>query len=245
MMRSRLIGIIAIAACGWAAMPGAAGANRARSSLPLQSPAGIALDASGNIYVTDNARNDVLKLAPAGKAIGQWGKKGKAPGQFSTPAGIAVDSHGTLYVSDYDNRRVERFSPAAGSCWACGARVLALGTIYMSDPDSRLDKISASGSLLGRWGGKGSKVGKLAQFTGGVAVDGKGHVYIADSGNRRVQLFSSAGGLLAFFGGDSRFPFGSEPSQIAVDLHYSMYVTAGGQIVKLSYGGKVLARWSS
>jgi hypothetical protein len=44
----------------------------------------------------------------------------------------------------------------------------------MSDPDSRLDKISASGSLLGRWGGKGSKVGKLAQFTGGVAVDGKG-----------------------------------------------------------------------
>jgi len=69
---------------------------------------GIALDASGNIYVADSVAHRIAKYTPAGDLGWVSGRLGEAPGEFKAPTGIAVDQAGSLYVADAGNRRVQK-----------------------------------------------------------------------------------------------------------------------------------------
>src|SRR6185369_14139532 len=71
-------------------------------------PAGIAVDAEGNVYVTDQALDRVVKFASDGTPLIQWGASGTSPGQFNAPFGVAIDDR-TLYVVDQLNSRVQKF----------------------------------------------------------------------------------------------------------------------------------------
>jgi DNA-binding beta-propeller fold protein YncE len=74
-------------------------------------PDGIAIDSSGNVYVSDTINNDrVQKFTPNGVHINQWGNPGHGNNQFENPAGIAVGSSGNIYVVDQNNSRIEKFS---------------------------------------------------------------------------------------------------------------------------------------
>jgi DNA-binding beta-propeller fold protein YncE len=72
-------------------------------------PYGLAVDASGTIYVADAGDNTIKKLSPTGKVLATWGKTGSAPGELSWPEGVAVDAQGDLYVSDIRNHRIVKF----------------------------------------------------------------------------------------------------------------------------------------
>ncbi|MCX5888029.1 MAG: SBBP repeat-containing protein, partial [Deltaproteobacteria bacterium] len=122
-------------------------------------PEGVAIDSSGNIYVTDPQNNRVSKFTPDGQYILGWGSKGILNGQFNQSNGIAVDSTGNVYVTDRYNHRVQKFSStgmflatwgSVGSWdgqfdYPYGVTVDSSGYVYVSDTENnRIQKFAPS-----------------------------------------------------------------------------------------------------
>jgi DNA-binding beta-propeller fold protein YncE len=78
----------------------------------LYYPYGIAIDASGNIWVADYDNSRVEEFSSTGTYESQFGSYGSSNGQFAVPEGIAIDSRGNIWVADNRNNRVEEFSSA-------------------------------------------------------------------------------------------------------------------------------------
>ncbi len=127
----------------------------------LNHPQHVAVDGNGYVYVTDGNNNRVEKFDTNGNFIMHWGScvPGSGNGQFNGPVGIAIDSDDVIYVTDDNNNRVEKF-------------------------DSTGNYISQFGSSAPVAGGK------LGQFNFplGLGLDGSGNLYVADSGNQRVEI---------------------------------------------------------
>lgn len=71
---------------------------------------GIAVDADGNVHVTDSGNHRVQKFTRNGRFLAAWGSPGDQPGEFRTPLGIAVDADRQVYVVDSLNNRVQKFT---------------------------------------------------------------------------------------------------------------------------------------
>jgi hypothetical protein len=131
--------------------------------------------------------------------------------------GVAVAPDGTVYVADTGNHRIQRFS-ATGPSWGSGApqrlrrrAVLLLAWMgrgggprrhglrggYLQPPHPALQR--HRGTFLGKWGSYGSGDGQF-DYPYGVAVAPDGTVYVADSGNHRIQRFSATGAFLGKVG---------------------------------------------
>ena len=95
----------------WASYEG--GANPDQTLGVYRGPRGIAVDAYGQVYVSDTYTHRVQLLAADGTPLAQWGTEGGAPGELRSPSGVAVDASGALYVADTGNHRVQRLLPAA------------------------------------------------------------------------------------------------------------------------------------
>ncbi len=77
----------------------------------LNGPAGIAIDTSGLIYVSEDGshRISAAVFTSEGQFISTFGRRGSGPGEFNRPRGLAVNKDGILYVCDLDNNRVQCF----------------------------------------------------------------------------------------------------------------------------------------
>jgi streptogramin lyase len=117
------------------------------------------------------------------------------------------------------------------------------GNLYVTDASQRVTVISPQGKVLRRWGHDGHGPGQFSfvkhdptapGVSAGIAVAADGRVYVADSGNARIEAFTPAGGFLLQFGSlgnaDSQFVF---PGALAVDGDGNVYV-ADGQELTLS-----------
>ena len=69
----------------------------------------LAVDASGYVYVADDANHRIQKSDCNGNFRKEWGEEGSDKGEFKFPKGVAVDALGYLYVSDDGNCRVQKF----------------------------------------------------------------------------------------------------------------------------------------
>ena len=169
-------------------------------------PLGIVLDADGNLYVTDlTGSQRVLKFDPTGKLLVTYGEDQG----FLFPNGVAVDADGRVYVTDSNNGRLFVFA-ADGPILArigrgAGAGNLGLPRGIAIDGQGRAFVVDSSGQgvlvyavlepgqeqpeHLGFFGGHGIADGEFA-FPMGVAVDTHGRVYIADTANGRIQVWS-------------------------------------------------------
>ena len=107
--------------------------------------------------------------------------------------------------------------------------------------------VEAPPLFAGRWGTTGSDSGEF-QHPRGVAVDAAGNVYVADSGNNRVQKFTSTGTYLTQWGtyGSGNGQFG-HPEGVAVDGDGNVYVTEdeNSRVQKFTSTGIFLTRWGT
>jgi DNA-binding beta-propeller fold protein YncE len=182
------------------------------------SPTGIAVDGTGNVYVAETAGSRVQKLSPAGQSVARWDLKGKGIGDLFLPGGLSVDQGGFVYLTEAYNNLVLKFDPNSGAIvgrWGgpvggeagqlhgpTGVGVDAAGNILVSDAQNwRIQKLAADGSFVTQWrncldgdppcelAGAGSEPGQFFASRA-VTVDGQGSVYVADTGNKRIQRFS-------------------------------------------------------
>jgi DNA-binding beta-propeller fold protein YncE len=134
-------------------------------------PGGVAVDSSGDVYVTDRGNNRIQKFTGDGTFITKWGSYGSGDGQFNDPGDVAVDSSGDVYVADRYNNRIQKFQ-LANPCPA-GTTQTTSGICFIT-----------------KWGTQGSGNGQFDRPIG-VAVDSSsGRVYVAERENYRIQVFS-------------------------------------------------------
>src|ERR1041384_718273 len=193
--------------------------------------AGVAVDASGNVYAADPGNNRIQKFSSAGTFIIKWGSNGTGDGQFAGPQGVSVDSSGNVYVADTGNNRIQKFDSSgtfitkwgsAGSSdgqfsGPCGVSADTSGNVYVSDTgNSRIQKFSSTGTFLESFGASGNGDG---QFSGPqyVAADSTGNIYVADTGNDRVQKLSSAAVVAANAGTDQTVECGGSLTAVTLD----------------------------
>lgn len=162
-------------------------------------PRGIAIDGDGNVYVTDTGYKRVKKYNSQGKLILEWGKSGSGPGEFVEPVGIAIDKNNQVYVADTGNRRIQVFNsqgtylyqwPVSGWEEFYSEPYLEIderGRIFLTDSyHHRVLIYSQEGNLLGILGQQGAKLGEF-NLPRGIGLDPQGYLYLADTGNHRIQ----------------------------------------------------------
>ncbi len=205
------------------------GAQSVISTSALDNPAGIAVDASGNLYISDTGNNRVLKET---LASGSYTESEIGSG-LSSPNGIAVDGVGNVYIADSGNNRILIETLAAGTYTQnvvlnkglytpLGVAVDASGNVYIADTyNNRLIK-----ETLSSQGYTQTMLNSDLYEPSSVAVDGAGNVYIADTGNwRALKLTLQSNGYF------SQAPLGcglEKPRGISVDGSGNVYIADDG-----------------
>jgi sugar lactone lactonase YvrE len=225
----------------------------------LYKPSGIAIDNSGNVFVSDTYNNRIQEFTSAGSFATQWGTSGTGNGQFQYPYGLAIDGSGNFYVVDQNNSRIQKFSSGGSylAQWGSsgtgngqflypwGIAINGSGNIYVTD-QNRVQEFTAGGTYLTQWGTLGTGNGQF-NSTIGIAIDASANVYVVDSNNNRIQEFTSAGSYITQWGsqgsGNGQFQY---PDAISLDGSGNVYVSDNsGHVQEFTSAGGFLAKWGS
>jgi DNA-binding beta-propeller fold protein YncE len=178
----------------------------------LNAPADVVVADDGSIFVADGhangTNNRVVKYAPDGSVILEWGQTGYAPGEFRTLHAIAIDSRGRVFVADRSNNRIQIFDQEGTfiTQWTQFGRPSGIffdenDQIFVADSES--DDVQNPGWEMGirigdaatgwvtafhlyPWGDPRSTVGNGAEF---VAVDRAGNMYGGEPAPRNLQKY--------------------------------------------------------
>ncbi len=208
----------------------------------------VRIDKDDNIWVADKGSDMVIKFNLDGRVTMVFGRKleasdeGTEPLKHPKPSLPAVDG---------------LFRQVTDMAWD------AAGNTYISDGyiNSRIAKADKDGTWLKSWGEPGDKPGQL-NTPHSIAVDAQNNVYVADRGNRRIQVFDSDGKFLRQITidvpapADARPAIGNKPTSTTGTMSpgapWTLCITPGpnqvlftsdafpGRIYKLSLDGKVL-----
>jgi trimeric autotransporter adhesin len=206
------------------------------TSAKLYAPAGVAVDRQGNVYVATYQDNRVRKVSAGGTistfagtgVAGFSGDGGPATAaKLYAPKGVAVDGQGNVYIADSNNFRVRKVTPT--------------GTITTF----------AGGGKPGVLGDGGAATSAALRNPFGVAVDGRGNVYIADTDNMRVRKVSAGGTITTIAGTGVQGSSGDGgpataallrfPDAVAVDGPGNVYIAdrENNRVRKVSAGGTI------
>ena len=192
--------------------------------ITMSSPAGIVVDAAGNVYVADTGNNRIVEVNAQGIAsVLTVSGLGTA---LSAPNGIAIDGSGNLYIADTGNSRIVKVdSSGAGTVVATGGVTLSApkgvaldqsGNLFIADTgNNRIVEVTSGGSAAALTITVSSGVSTLTNPIG-LAVNVSGKLYIADSGHNRVVTAaagSMTGVVVGILGGVTL----SNPTAVAVD----------------------------
>ena len=234
----------------------------------LTQPSDAAVDPDGNLWILDKGNNRVEKFNANGEYLSKFGATGSGNGQFNGPSGIAFDSEGNVWIADTANNRVQKFNPngeylskfgatGSGNGQFKGPTGIAIdptsGMIFVVDHGNhRVERFTKKGIYFGQGGSYGWEDAQFIEPTG-VAIGGPSGaapytVLVTDSGNNRVQKFTSEGIFLTKFGsaGSQNGQF-NRPGAIEVDSVGNVWIAdeSNGRIQEFNQAGEYLARFGS
>jgi sugar lactone lactonase YvrE len=140
-------------------------------------PHGLFVDKEGNVWVTDTGGqgsdhgHQVFKFNPDGKvlmALGKAGTPGDGPDTFNQPSDLVVATTGDVFIADG----------------------------HGGNSNHRVVKYRKDGTFVKAWGKKGSQPGEF-ETPHAMVIDSRDHIYIADRGNKRIQIFDTDGKFIA------------------------------------------------
>jgi hypothetical protein len=215
----------------------------------------VRIDPQDNIWVTDKGSDMVVKFNPQGRVLMVFGRKQEASDRETGP----LEKHKPPLPPE-----AGRFRQVTDVAWD------PAGNTYISDGyiNSRVAKVDKNGNWLKSFGEPGNQPGQL-NTPHSIAADAKGNIYVADRGNRRIQVFDGEGNVLREIRIDVPFPAEAKPAigatpimeklvaagsplTMAPGSPWTVCITPGpnqvlfvsdaypGRVYKLSLDGKVL-----
>jgi len=202
---------------------GGAATNANLNMFAVNTPSGVALDATGNLYIADTSNNRIRRVDTNGiistiagtNSSGYSGDGGLAVvAKLSAPAGVAVDAAGNVFFADAGNNRI---------------RKVGLNGIIST---------VAGTNVAGYFGDLGPATNAKLSSPYGIALDTNGNLFIADKGNQRIRKVDSngiistlAGTGTAGYGGDNSFA-----TNALLNQPYGVAVGPYGEILIADYG---------
>src|SRR5438552_723994 len=194
---------------------GGAGDGGAATGASLNQPRGVALDASGNLYIADQFNHRIRKVDGGAGIIttvagnGSYafaGDGGAATGaSLNQPRGVALDASGNLYIADQSNLRIRKVDAASGI----------------------ITTVAGNGSPAFAGDGGAATSASLNEPSG-VALDASGNLYIADQFNHRIRKVAAATGIITTVAGNGHTPFAGDGGAAAgASLYYPAGVALG------------------
>ena len=205
---------------------GYVGDNGPATSAQISFPVGIAVDASGNIYIADTGNNRIRKVTNPGSSgmistvagNGYSGYSGDGVraifAQVNFPYGITVDASGNIYFAEYGYSRIRKVTnPGISGIISTVAGNGASGYLF--------DGVLATSAQLNN--------------PRGVAVDASGNIYIADTVNHRIRKVTNPGstGMISTVAGNGASGYsgdGGLATSAQLDNPYAVAVDASGNI---------------
>jgi sugar lactone lactonase YvrE len=195
------------------------------TSARLGEPQGMAVDGSGNLFITDYGNSRIRKLNVATGVIttvvgtasfstpGFSGDGGPATSaRLNYPSGVAIDGGGNIFIADRGNRCIRKVSAATGV----------------------ITTVAGNGTFTSGFSGDGGAA-TSAQFDEprGVAVDGSGNLFIADVGNHRIRKVNGATGVITTVAGTGTAGFsgdGGPATNAQLDIPEALSLDGSGNI---------------
>jgi DNA-binding beta-propeller fold protein YncE len=208
----------------------------------------VKVDKDDNVWVTDKGSDMVIKFNPEGRVLMVFGRKLEASDEGTEPL-----KHFKPPLPPVDGM----FRQVTDVAWD------AAGNTYITDGyvNSRVAKADKDGNWLKSWGEPGDRPGQF-NTPHSIAIDARDNIYVADRGNRRIQVFDTDGKFLRQFTIDvpvdpnARPAIGNKPAAttgtMAPGAPWAICITPGpkqvlyssdgfpGRIYKLSLDGKIL-----
>jgi len=221
----------------------------------------VRVDPQDNIWVVDQMSSMVIKFDPNGQVQLLLGRKseserlpaapqapgagpaGRGPGGNAAPGAQAPPGRGGRGGLPGAGQQSDVFQRPTDVVWD------AAGNIYVADGygNSRVAKFDKNGKFITSWGSRGTENGQF-NTVHGIALDAQGNVYVADTGNKRIQVFDGNGTFktqIVNAGTPAAICItpGSHPYLYSSNSNPPENIDADGEIYKMELSGKVVGKF--